>query len=359
MTQELTVSENNETNYAVQLASLILTEGYGGIDHILEMLDEQPSFENAATYLAFLTGLENTSKWGIGEIIYFLRHRFSYVTEEVYPYSEGETFPDDLYAFLKKRFGGFDLRQALASKKGTIAGFLGWKVFRFDRFWLLVGKGEIRVWVKVKDEVTDDEWAETVAGQLTPIVSKLNDRTAWAYYATVARLPDRDERVEELSWTYYYELGNLKGNDVPPSIRGDDRHEEIRKLMLPQVEKDITDGSATVPNVRARIAQKNREKRGFVFNLPPIWSLYIEDPETEKSFEALHISDPQFQEYILFQTKLATRDLPPRVSIEYNDKDGLIYIEGREVGYITHREEPVVRAAVDHLVNRLRWSIKE
>lgn len=353
-TEELEVA----TDIATKLAAVILREGYGGIDHILELLDEDASFETAATYLAYLASIENTSKWGIGEILYFLRHRYSYVTIKVLDYIDGEPFPEELCTFLWERFS-VDLRDALANKQVPTGGFLGWVAYKFDQFWLLTGKGEIRVWSKVKDEIRDDEWADTMAGQLSPIVSKLNARTAWAYYAVVARLPDRNERVDELSWTYYYELGNLKGNDIGASVRGDERHAAIRELMLPQVQEDMEDGAATVPNVRNRIAQKNREKQGFVFKFPPIEKLFVTDPHTGQSFAALHISDAQFQAYILFNTKLATRDLPPRLAVEYDDEDGIIYVEGSEVGYVTNRDEPAVQLALDHLVNRLRWSIRE
>jgi hypothetical protein len=343
---------------AAAIASLLLQGGYGGADYILDALDRHATWEDAVTYVGYLSDTVNSAQWTIGEILYFMRWRYSHVTKKAFAYKDGDPLPDELYEYIQATFNR-NLTALIADEGSKIVGWLGWMSYQFEDFWLLVGKGEVRVWAKTtQDTPTDKEWKASLAANLSPLIRELNHNTAWSYYAAVATFPNRDDRIPGVAWTAHVAARNAKADEVEGTLRGDERHAAIGKLAVPYLHDLHAEGNAKAPYIRNASAKNQREKAGFTWELPPIEFLYARDPETEEQVIAMDIFSYDFADYMLYHTKLSTLVHPGAVDVEYDDSDGKIFVDGHLVAQFVNREFPVVQAAME-IINKQRWNIRE
>lgn len=346
---------------ASTLARLLLTGEYGGIDYILEILDQDPSWETAAVFIGYLTGMNEITKWGIGEVLYFLRFKASFTTVYETPHKDrDDPLPDDLYDFIRKRYNR-ELRAVLADTNTEIADVLGWRIYQTNPFWLLVGKGYVRVWNREPNPVPNDqEWSDTIGRTFTPMLKQLNANTARSYYATVATYPSREDRIEGVAWTAHLELRNQLGNSVPKEVRGDERHKTIGAMAVPKMQELYETGQATVPAIRAETAKINREKKGFVWEFPPIGILMVRDPDTGEQAPAIQIYNLSYSTYFIYITGLSRRDRPEFPVMVWDEKMGTV--TDRETGEVVaafrNRGLAVVQAAENDIVQKANWRIK-
>jgi hypothetical protein len=340
-----------------QIASYVMQGDTVGMDYILRTIDEDASWENAATFIGILSSLANVSQWGIGEILYFLRHRYNHETIGVFPYQEGDAFPSDLVELIRKKFSQ-DLEEVYNDENKQMMSFLGWTAHKFTKFWLLIGKGEVRVWRENENpEPTTEQWEDMIRRAITPLVSGLNEKTAWALYSNAVSWP-RHMRREHLAWTIHYETKNLEAGKLPPDVRGDERHSEAGKRASRRMEDWEASGTnITTTLVRNQISIEKRKRQGWCWRLPEVEVINVEDLENGGVYPAILSTDPMFQIYILFHTRLSTIDIPTRRKIRIIGTQ--IEMDGEFVGELINLEVPAVDAAISKLVKTLRWEVAE
>ena len=347
---------------AAEVVQLLALGSDLAIDRVIFELDNDPQWETAVTWIAMLSSLANLSSWAIGDILYFLRMRWSHETVAIFTLVDGK-FPEGLYTFVNGRFN-VDLRQLM--REPEILEFIGWTAYTFPKFWLLSGFGEVRVWGATGRETpTTDEWEQAISESFTPYINSINDKTAWALYAAAVAWP-RSRRREDVHFTAHLELRHRFARDLGPEWQGDERHKEAGRLADQQMTEWEEAGVKITTNfVRQEKKRANVARRGFEWGFPPPPCLTVRqtgdladvDPTWYCAVKIGYAHNRDFFQYLAFHMGLI-KDAPTKSFRIVVRGDKLIDKDTGEVcGVLDNTDQPVVDQALTALFKKLRWNV--
>lgn len=349
---------------AAEVVQLLALGSELAIDRVIFELDNDPSWETAVTWVAMLSSLANLSSWAIGDILYFLRMRWSHETVAIFTLVDGE-FPEQMYTFVNGRFN-VDLRQLM--KEPETLEFIGWTAYVFPKFWLLSGFGEVRVWGNTNRETpTTDEWETAISESFTPYINSINDKTAWALYAAAVAWP-RSMRRDDVHFTAHLELRHRFARDLGPEWQGDARHKEAGRLADQQMTLWEEQGVKITTNfVRQEKKRANVARRGFEWGFPPPTCLTVRqtgnlgddiDPTWYCAIKIGHAHNLYFFQYLAFHMGLI-KDVPTKSFRIVVKGDKLVDKDTGEVrGVLDNTDQPAVDQALTALFKKLRWNVE-
>jgi len=349
---------------ASEIVHLLMSGEEAAIDRLLFMLDEDPNWETAIGWASMLSTITSLSQWAIGDMLYFMKHRWAHETIAVFEYDgNGTPWPETLYDFIQKRYG-LNLTVLLSNPENHIIDFLGWTAYQFDKFWLLVGFKEIRIWHHTgKDTPTEKEWEDTIAAHFTPHLSEINEKTAWAYYAASAAWP-RDKRRLHVRWTAHFELRNMLASDVDDKLEGDDRHFAAGKLADEQMSDWEKEGKKITPTfVRQERTRRVAERRGYEWHLPIPECLTVrqiggEQPGLYRAI-VFQTDDYEFFSYVAFHSGLIKQVTSSSFRIIVRGDSLIDETSGEVMATLENLDIDAVDQAISALIKRLRWKVDE
>jgi len=349
---------------ASEIVHLLMSGEDAAIDRLLFMLDDDPQWETAISWASMLSTVSSLSQWAIGDMLYFMKHRWSHETTAIFEYDGDNTpWPEGLYEFIQKRYN-LSLTALLSNPENRIIDFLGWTAYQFDKFWLLVGFKEIRVWHHTgRDTPTEREWEDTIAQHFTAYLGEINEKTAWAYYAASAAWP-RDRRRLNVRWTAHFELRNMLAPDVDARLDGDERHFAAGALADDQMSRWEQEGKKITPTfVRRERARKVTERRGFEWELPIPKYLTVrqiggEKPGQYRAF-VFQTNDYEFFSYIAFHVGLIKQVTSSSFRIIVRGNKLFDEKSGEIMATLENLDIEAVDLAVSALIKRLRWKVDE
>jgi hypothetical protein len=258
----------------------------------LDALDKDPHWETQLTVISELLSMVNKAMWSLGYILVFLRFRTEYDPRETFSW-DGETIPDELHDFIEDAY-------KVRLDQGHRENFLLWHSIRFDDFWILFDKDQIRIWEKVTTPLTEAQFDDHISLIQRELYSQLGNNTLYTYYR-VGRLFSPREQYPEFSWTWYYEVSNLAANELESgALASDEDWQKLRQKSHEVAARLIASNTKSVAAVRGLITDRNNEKLGFVWALPPLPTLnvsmngdtitgleFVGTPTTEKAIVAI------------------------------------------------------------------------
>jgi hypothetical protein len=233
----------------------------------LDALDKDPHWETQLTVISELLSLVNKAMWSLGYVLVFLRFRTEYEPMETF-FWDNEIIPDEVHDFIADAYKA-------RLDQGHREDFLLWQSIRFDDFWILFAKDEIRIWEKATTPLTEAQYNDHISLIESELYSQLGNNKLYAYYR-VGRLWNLREQHSDFSWTWYYEVSNLAANELESgALTSEEDWRRLREKAHEVAERLMLSNTKSVAAVRGMITDRNNEKLGFFWALPPMLKLIV------------------------------------------------------------------------------------
>lgn len=243
----------------------------GELYNYLTRLDDDPNWESTVDIVSNLLHMINTAMWSIGYVLVFLRFRAQYHTVKFFRWNDRDV-PDEVHTFIRERYG-------VKLTDGIGEEFLLWHSVRFEKFWLLLGPGEIRVWEKEPVGLEELQFLDHLSTIEKELFSQLGGNRLYPYYRT-ARVWGPERQYEDVSWTWHYAVTNYAASELEVTNLSTEKDWQILSDLVYQRAKELTgQGITSVAAVRGLITEKNDRKRGWVWatDIPRTMDVLIDE----------------------------------------------------------------------------------